>query len=170
MLLKKGDLTMNYLRHFYSDTFCFGAVIVVVILLLSLLGCALKAPSPEDLQQLETAKILFETQIENDMHSVIWTYLDEVLHDPYSFRLQRFEYTRINHYSYKKPTGQSKLVYGEVVKVYKSMNEPVYQILMRFRVKVPSGGFMLKEMYFYLLKNKHLRLPNGRYVPISSTP
>ena len=31
---------MNYFRHFYSDTFCFGAVLVVVILLLSLLGCS----------------------------------------------------------------------------------------------------------------------------------
>ena len=60
-------------------------VLVVTILLVSPFGCALKAPSPEDLQQLEKAKILFETQIENDKHPVIWAYLDEVLHDPYSF-------------------------------------------------------------------------------------
>ena len=145
-------------------------VLVVTILLVSPFGCALKAPSPEDLQQLEKAKILFETQIENDKHPVIWAYLDEVLHDPYSFRLQRFEYTRINHYTYEKPTGKSRFISGETVKVYKSMNEPAYQILMRFRVRVPSGGFMLKEMYFTLLKNKHLRLPNGQSVSISPTP
>ena len=35
---------MNYLKHFYSDTFCFGAVLVVVILLLSLFGCSTENP------------------------------------------------------------------------------------------------------------------------------
>ena len=143
---------------------------VAIILIVLLLGCALKAPSPEDLQQLEEVKTLFVSQIENDMHPVIWAYLDEVLHDPYSFRLQRFEYYLMSYYTYKKDTGVLRHAhpYG-TEKVYKRVTEPAYQILMRFRVRVPSGGFMLKEMYFYLLKDKQFRLPSGQFVSIDST-
>ena len=35
---------MNYLKHFYADTFCFGAVLVVIILLFSLFGCSTENP------------------------------------------------------------------------------------------------------------------------------
>ena len=51
---------------------------------IAITGCAfkiVKAFTPEDIQQLEDAKSLFESQMKDDMHPVIWAYLDEILHD-----------------------------------------------------------------------------------------
>ena len=126
--------------------------LILILFLVFSSGCALKL-TPEDKQQLEDARSLFENQIENDMHPIIWAYLDEVLHDPYSFRLQRYEYT-LSKYLMTipdprfAPEKRTKYVHA-------------YHITMRFRVKVPAGGYMLKKMNFYLLKDKTIALPNG---------
>ena len=134
-----------------------------------LVGCAATVPAPtqEDIQQLEETKGLFISQLENDMHPVIWAYLDEVLHDPDSFRLQRFEYTLIN---YKKTVQyeEKRYLFGDQTE---TRNEevivPAYHIKMRYRVRIPAGGVMLKEMNFYLLRDKGLVLPNGISLPLS---
>lgn len=59
----------------------------IIVLLSALFGCTVAVPvtTQEDIQQLEEVKGLFISQIENDMHPVIWVYLDEVLHDPEVF-------------------------------------------------------------------------------------
>ena len=67
---------------------------LILLAIILVVGCAVKQITQEDIQQLEEAKRLFVSQLENDMHPVILAYLDEVLHDPDSFRLQRFEYPR----------------------------------------------------------------------------
>ena len=129
-------------------------------------GCAAKKITHEDIQQLDHAKNIFESQIENDRHPVIWMYLDEVLHDPYSFRLQRYEY-QIGNYPIIVPYEHKLYWFGDQTEMRsKEVTMPAYHILMRFRVRVPSGGYMLKEMSFYLLKDKTLRLPNGQFVSI----
>ena len=125
-------------------------------------GCAstIRAITQEDIQQLEEAKIVFESQLENDMHPVIWAYLDEVLHDPDSFRLQRFEY-KISNFTYSEKYDKKRYLFGDEAEIaYKNVIAPAYRILMRYRVRIPAGGIMLKEMSFYLLKDKQLVLPN----------
>ena len=134
-----------------------------------LVGCAATVPvtTQEDIQQLEEAKGLFISQLENDMHPVIWAYLDEVLHDPDSFRLQRFEYILIN---YRKTVQYEHKLYwfgDETETRNKEVIVPAYHIKMRYRVRIPAGGVMLKEMNFYLLRDKGLVLPNGVSLPLS---
>lgn len=103
------------------------------------------------------------------MHPVIWAYLDEVLHDPDSFRLQRFEY-QITRLTLQKPTSQRKYVFGGYTETrYKHVTVYAYQIKMRYRVRVPAGGIMLKEMYFHLLENREIHLPNGNFVSLVQT-
>ena len=114
---------------------------------IAITGCAVKWTS-EDIQQLEYVKGRFESQMKDDMHPVIWAYLDEVLHDPYSFRLQRFEYKKIT-YTFR----------GDFYK--RDLHVPAYRVLMLYRVRIPAGGYMLKEMEFYLFKDKRILLPNG---------
>ena len=119
-----------------------------------------------DLQQLEKSKNLFTSQLENDMHPIIWAYLGEVLHDPDSFRLQRFEYTLIN-YSRNVPYEHKLYWFGDQTETrHKEVIVPAYHIHMRYRVRIPAGGIMLKEMSFYLLKDKELVLPNNDAVTL----
>ena len=146
---------MNHFDRLIDQFFSvlFLAVFVILITIIAMLfGCAVKL-SQEDIQSLEEAKQLFINQLENDMHPVIWTYLDEVLHDPDSFRLQRFEYTQIMY------TLTDSYVYAR-------NHTPAWRINMRYRVRIPAGGIMLKEMRFYLFKNKRLLLPNEILVPL----
>ena len=142
-------------------------VFVLLALVTPLFGCAVKKITHADIQQLDHAKNIFESQIENDTHPVIWAYLDEVLHDPYSFRLQRYEYN-IVRYTYEQSTQKMKYVFGEPETVQEQTTAPAYQIRMRYRVKTPEGGYMLTETSFYLLKDKTLRLPNGQFVSIAN--
>ena len=132
-------------------------------------GCGVKivkALTPEDIQQLEDVKSLFESQMKDDMHPVIWVYLDEVLHDPDSFRLQRFEYN-ISNYRLMQPYEEKIHVFGSETRTkYKQVFVPAYRVLMRYRVRIPAGGMMLKKMNFYLLKDKSIRLPNGIFVSL----
>ena len=44
---------------------------------------------------------------------------------------------------------------------------PAYHIKMRYRVRIPAGGVILKEMNFYLLGDMGLVLPNGVSLPLS---
>ena len=126
-------------------------------------GCAVKQPvttTQEDVAQLEETKNFFISQIENDMHPIIWEYLDEVLHDPDSFRLQRFEYT-LGYYLQTVSYEKKLYWFGDQTEtVYEKIPVPAYHIKMRYRVRIPAGGIMLKEMVFYLLKNKKIVLPN----------
>lgn len=141
-------------------------LIFVAIVAINSTGCASKPITQEDIQQLEEAKNLFVSQLENDMHPVIWAYLDEVLHDPDSFRLQRFEY-KISSFTYSEKFERKPYLLSDAVEVvYGDVTVPAYRILMRYRVRVPAGGMMLKEQYFYLLKNKSLQLPNGQFVSL----
>ena len=48
-----------------------------------------------------------------------------------------------------------------------NITAPAYQVLMRYRVRIPAGGIMLKEMSFYLLRDKQLVLPNSQGVALS---
>ena len=133
-----------------------------------LLGCApiTRSITQEDIQQLEEVKSVFESQLENDMHPAIWVYLDEVLHDPDSFRLQRFEY-KISNFTYVEKYEKKTYLFGDQTETaYKNVIAPAYRILMRYRVRIPAGGVMLKEMNFFLLKDQRLVLPNGNIVPL----
>lgn len=134
------------------------SLLLVASLAFLVFSCALKV-TPEELQQLEDAKTLFESQIENDMHPIIWTYLDEVLHDPYSFRLQRYEYNVSSYPLITVP--DPAFISGKRTK-----RVSAYHITMRFRTRVPAGGYMLKEMSFYLLKDKKIVLPNGLIISL----
>lgn len=142
------------MKYFDTLTKFRVALVFLITLTVSLMGCAVKI-SQEDRQQLEDAKQVFMSQLEDGMHPIIWAYLDEVLHDPESFRLQRFVYTPLmydlpDHYRHTRGT-------------------PAWHINMRYRVRVPAGGIMLKEMSFYLFKNKRLALPNGALTSLIGT-
>ena len=140
-----------------------------LVFAIAITGCAVKivkAFTPEDIQQLEDAKSLFESQMKDDMHPVIWAYLDEILHDPDSFRLQRFEYNMSN-YRLMQPYEEKIYAFGSETRTkHKQVFVPAYRVLMRYRVRIPAGGMMLKEMNFYLLKDKSIRLPNGIFVSL----
>ena len=115
-------------------------------------GCAATIPihTDEDMQQLEAAKALFKNQLENDTHPIIQAYLNEVLHDPNSFRLQRVEYTVANYVS--------TVPYEKRAHLFSNM---------RFYTRAPDSGLQLEEMKFYLLKDQTLILPSGVAVPLS---
>ena len=143
--------------------------LIVCFAVAMLVGCMATIPvhTEADLQQLEDAKNLFISQLENDMHPAIWEYLDEVLHDPDSFRLQRFEYTITNHHSKVAYKERTYLLSKETETFYKYVVVPAYTINMRYRVRVPAGGFMLKQTKFFLFEDKRLRLPSGVSVSLS---
>lgn len=128
-------------------------------------GCAAKQVTEVNIQCLEETKSLFVNQLENDMHPIIWAYLDEVLHDPESFRLQRFEY-QITNLRRQMPAKERKYLFGSLETIYKNITVPVYEVNMRYRVRVPAGGIMLKEMQFHLLETKEIYLPNGNLVSL----
>lgn len=146
----------------------FFMFLIIFIATLMFISCMATTPirTEADLQQLEKSKNLFISQIENDMHPIIWAYLDEVLHDPDSFRLQRFEYTLIN-YSRNVPYEHKLYWFGDQTETrHKEVIVPAYHINMRYRVRIPAGGIMLNEMSFYLLEDKELILPNNIAVPL----
>ena len=140
---------------------------LILLAIILVVGCAVKQITQEDIQQLEEAKRLFVSQLENDMHPVILAYLDEVLHDPDSFRLQRFEY-EITDFTYSQEYEKKMYTFGDQRETsHYNITAPAYQVLMRYRVRIPAGGIMLKEMSFYLLKDKQLVLPNWEGVSLS---
>ena len=148
------------MKLFIFTVFCVGIMVFI--------GCMATMPirTEQDVQQLEEAKELFKRQFENDMHPIIWAYLDEVLHDPSSFRLQRFEYTLANYPAivpYKKrtilPSKSTKTLYKQVL-------IPAYHVNMHFWNKVPASGSQIGEMRFYLLKDNQLILPNNLAVSL----
>ena len=85
---------------------------LILLAIILVVGCAVKQITQEDIQQLEEAKRLFVSQLENDMHPVILAYLDEVLHDPDSFRLQRFEY-EITDFTYSQEYEKKMYMFGD---------------------------------------------------------
>lgn len=133
-------------------------------------GCAATIPihTDEDMQQLETAKALFKNQLENDLHPIIQAYLDEVLHDPTSFRLQRVEYTVANYVSTVPYEKRSHLFSKRSNIFYKQVLIPTYLVNMRFYSKGSDSGLQLVEMKFYLLKDQTLILPSGVAVSLPS--
>ena len=146
------------MKLFIFTVFCVGITLFI--------GCMATMPVDTEIQQLEDAKELFKSQFENDMHPIIWAYLDEVLSDPDSFRLQRFDYTVANYPTivpYKKRT---ILPSKSTETLYKQVLIPAYSINMRFWNETPENGFQSEEMRFYLLKDKQLILPNNVAVPL----
>ena len=139
------------------------------LLLVSLMFCACAVKHPQiDVAKLQEAKHLFESQIKDGIHPVIWVYLDEHLHDPDSFRLQRFEYT-IGDYNLRMSYEAKKYLFGkETMTQYGDFVVFAYKITMLYRAKVPSGGLMRKQMTFYLLKDKNLILPNRQLVSLTN--
>ena len=133
-------------------------------------GCAATMPThtDEDMLQLEAAKALFKSQLENDLHPIIQAYLDEVLHDPHSFRLQRVEYTVANYVSTVPYEKRAHLFSKRSNIFYKQVLIPTYLINMRFYSEVANSGFQLVEMKFYLLKDETLILPSGVAVSLPS--
>lgn len=130
------------MKRFISTLFCVGIAMLI--------GCAGTMSIDTETQQLEEAKAVFKGQFQNDMHPMIQVYLDETLHDPDSFRLERFDYTLANY-----PT----IVASK--KHYKQVLIPAYLVNMHFRSRDPFGTVHHDAMRFYLLKDKQLILPNN---------
>ena len=148
------------MRLFIFTLFCLGITVC--------LGCMATIPihTEQDTQQLEEAKELFKSQFEGDMHPIIMAYLVEVLHEPNSFRLERFDYTLAN-YPTMVPHKKRTLLPSKSPKVlYKQVLIPAYHINMHFRHTVPTRGTQLEEMRFYLLRDKQLILPNNLAVSL----
>ena len=154
------------MKHVFRFSIYVSMMLLLAMIFL-FLGCAVKQITEKDLKQLEEAKSLFVSQLENDMHPVIWAYLDEVLHDPDSFRLQRFEY-KISNFTFSQEYEKKMYTFGDQREAsYYNITTPACRVLMRYRVRIPAGGIMLKEMSFYLLKDKQLILPNWGSVSLS---
>ena len=137
------------MKCFISPLFCVRIVMLI--------GCTATMPinTEQDTQQLKEAKALFKNQFEDDMHPIIAAYLDEVLHDPNSFRLERFDYILANY-----PT----MVAFKTR--YKQVLIPAYLVDLHFRSRDPFGTVHHGEMRFYLLKDKQLILPNNLAVSL----
>lgn len=142
---------------------------VVGIAALMFMGCAgttIPVHTADDVQHLEEAKELFKDQFKDDMHPIIQEYLFEVLPEPDSFHLQRFEYT-IANYPTMVVNKERTLMPGKSTKVlYKQVLIPAYLINMHFRARIPDIGTRPQEMRFYLLTDKQLILPNNLAVPL----
>ena len=146
----------------------FFGVGIAALMFMSCGGTTIPIHTADDIQQLEEAKALFKNQFEfeDDIHPIIQAYLDEVLHDPDSFRLHRFEYT-IANYPAMVPNKKRTLIPRKSTKVlYKQVLIPAYHINMHFRSRVPESGTQTQEMRFYLLTDKQLILPNNLAVPL----
>ena len=131
-------------------------------------GTTIPIHTADDIQQLEEAKALFKNQFEfeDDIHPIIQAYLDEVLHDPDSFRLERFEYTIANYPAVVLPKKRTILGRKSTKVLYEQVLIPAYHITMHFRARIPESGTDQEEMRFYLLKDKQLILPNNLAVPL----
>ena len=148
------------MKRFIFFVFCTGITICI--------GCMATLPiqTEQDVQQLAEVKELFKSQFEDDMHPIIGAYLDEVLPDPNSFRLERFDYTLAN-YPTMVPNKKRTLLPSKSTKaLYTQVLIPAYQINMLFWNKVPVSGSQIEEMRFYLLKDKQLILPNNLAVSL----
>ena len=137
------------MKRFISTLFCVGIVMLI--------GCTATMPinTEQDSQQLEAAKALFKNQFEDDMHPIVQAYLDETLHDPDSFRLERYDYTVAN-YPTMVPSKNR----------YKQVLIPAYLVDLHFRSEDPFGTSHHDKMRFYLLKDKQLILPNNLAVSL----
>ena len=137
------------MKRFISTLFCVGIAICI--------GCTATMPinTEQDTQQLEEAKALFKNQFEDDMHPIVQAYLDETLHDPDSFRLERYDYTVAN-YPTMVPSKNR----------YKQVLIPAYLVDLHFRSEDPFGTSHHGKMRFYLLKDKQLILPNNLAVSL----
>ena len=116
------------------------------------IGCTatMSINTEQDAQQLEEAKALFKSQFEKDMHPIVQAYLDETLHDPDSFRLERFDYTVANYPTMVASKNR-----------YKQVLIPAYLVDLHFRCEDLFGTSHHDAMRFYLLKDKQLILPNN---------
>ena len=148
------------MKRFISTLFCVGIVMLI--------GCTATMPinTEQDIQQLEAAKALFKNQFEDDMHPIVQAYLDETLHDPNSFRLERFDYTLANYPTMVTNKKRTILPSKSTNTLYKQVLIPAYQIKMLFRHTIPVSGTQTEEMRFYLLKDKQLILPNNLAVSL----
>ena len=149
------------MRFFIALIIC-----VAVSMFMSCAGTTIPVHTADDIRQLEEAKELFKSQFENDMHPIIRTYLDEVLHDPNSFRLERFEYTIANYPTMVRNKKRTIMPSKSTETLYKQVLIPAYHINMRFRARVPESGTQIQEMRFYLLTDKQLILPNNLAVSL----
>ena len=148
------------MKRFIFTVFCVGITVCI--------GCMATLPiqTEQDVQQLAEAKELFKSQFEDDMHPIIGAYLDEVLPDPNSFRLERFDYILAN-YPTMVPNKKRTLLPSKSTKtLYTQVLIPAYQINILFWNKVPVSGSQIEEMRFYLLKDKQLILPNNLAVSL----
>ena len=149
------------MRFFIALIIC-----VAVSMFMSCAGTTIPVHTADDIRQLEAAKELFKNQFEDDMHPIIGAYLDEVLHDPDSFRLGRFEYT-IANYPTMVANKKRTIIPGKSTEtLYKQVLIPAYHINMRFRARIPESGTQIQEMRFYLLTDKQLILPNNLAVSL----
>ena len=132
------------------------------------LGCMATIPihTEQDTQQLEEAKEFFKNQFEDDMHPIIQAYLVEVLPEPSSFRLERFDYMLANYPTMIPDKKRTILPSKSPKTLYKQVLIPAYHINMLFRHTPPTRGTQLEEMRFYLLKDKQLILPNNLAVSL----
>ena len=144
----------------------FLMIAIAASLFTSCAGTTMPVHTADDIQQLEEAKDLFKNQFEDDIHPRIQAYLYEVLHDPNSFRLDRFEYTIANYPAVVLPKKRTILRRKSTKTLYEQVLIPAYHINMRFRARVPERGTQQKEMRFYLLKDKQLILPNNLAVSL----
>ena len=143
------------MKRFISALFSGGIVMFI--------GCTatMSINTEHDAQQLEEAKQLFKNQFEKDMHPIVQAYLDETLHDPDSFRLERYDYTVAN-YPTIVPSKERNLLPGKSPKTrYKQVLIPAYLVNVHFRSEDPFGTSHHDKMRFYLLKDKQLILPNN---------
>lgn len=148
----------------------FFVVGIAALMFMSCAGTTIPVTIPvhteDDVQHLKEAKALFKDQFKDDMHPIIQDYLFEVLPEPDSFHLDRFEYT-IANYPTMVLNKKRPLIPGTSTKVlYKQVLIPAYLINMHFRARVPDIGTQPQEMRFYLLTDKQLILPNNLAVPL----
>ena len=146
--------------------FIFLMIGIAASMFMSCGGTTIPIHTADDVQQLEEAKALFKNQVEVEMHPIIRAYLDEVLHDPDSFRLERFEYTIANYPAVVLPKKRTILRRKSTKVLYEQVLIPAYHITMHFRARVPQSGTDQEKMRFYLLKDKQLILPNNLAVSL----
>lgn len=147
----------------YSIFFVVG---ITALMFMNCAGTTIPIHTADDVQQLEEAKKLFKNQFADDVHPIIQAYLDEVLHDPDSFHLERFEYTIANYPAVVLSKKRTILGRKSTKVLYEQVLIPAYHITMHFRARIPESGTDQEKMRFYLLKDKQLILPNNLAVSL----
>lgn len=136
----------------------------ITVFILVFISCASKVKvTPKDLQLLEDAKTLFQSQFEKGMHPVIWAYIVERIEDPNNFRLEKFEY-EISRYLLDFTIDNTKSL--SILRAEQTY-VPAYRINMKFGIRIPGAGSIIDVMSFYLLGDKTLVLPNRVLVSLS---